>query len=290
MMHTELMVLPQHGVIKHGTEVVEYEHDLDDSEEYDDAEVAETFADVSADVQALELRYTADRERCETAIGKLNNANGDIILELNILHAKLIKLQADMEESDDLEDQANAADLKKAMDETFVEDTDHETRDNEADADRDDAQARAQRNILIAKCNKIYKAIARSTHPDKCRNMSDAEKSRRREMFLAARALLSSFDIEALELIHLELYGKTFEPINLVQRLIRARQKREDLRKKIEAMQHTPEWQLFCVYLRFGEEVAISQHRMGLEHALNGLRQMVSQLENPQPDSNTYWA
>lgn len=291
MTHTALMVLPQHNVVKHNTnEVAEYEQELYDGEVPYGAEEVESYEDIVAETAALKLRYEADKERCDKFITTVTEANKDILAEINLLHAKLIRHQIDLEESDDLEDQANAADLKKTLGDHFEdEDTDHETRDNEDDADRMDDYERQTKAVIAKKCKKVYKAIARATHPDKCRHLPKAEAQRRNQLFIAAKDLLAKNDLDGLELIHVELYGKTLEPINLIQRLILARTKREEARIKFEELRESQEWRLYCIALRHGPNVAAEQYRMGLEQALTGLRQMVSDLENPQPDSNTHW-
>lgn len=285
MTNTQLMVLPQHPVVKQpSNEVAEYDalHD-------GDVEFGESLEEVQAEVAALELRYGADSERCTKVISKLNENNKELLTKINLIHAKLIAKQMELEDSDDLEDKANAEDLKKIMEESFGEDTDHETRDNEHDADIDDTLDRLNKAKMRDRCKRVYKAIARATHPDRCRNKSKEEKQRRQAMFLQAKELLLKLDLEGLELIHTELYGKTSEPINLMQRLLMARQKREELRKKMEELRGSPEWQLYCLSLHHGIDVADDQYRMSLEQTLHGLTQMLNDLENPQSETYTHW-
>lgn len=284
MMNTELMVLPQFPAVRSG-EVAELE---DDNAEYEYA--GESFEEIQEEVEALELRLDADKERLTIAINEMNKACGSEISKIAALQAKIELKIAELAASDDLEDQANAEDAQNKIKDAFEEDdTDHETRDNEADADAEDTVARWSRATLIKKCKAVFKAIARATHPDKCRKLPKEEAQRRAQLFLDAKGAMAKLDYEELEAIHIELFDKSHEPLNLVERLMRARQRREHLRRELEALRQSPEWSLYLLELRHGREVAIGQYRASLEQSIIGLTHMLKELENPGSESYTHW-
>lgn len=287
MTNTQLMVIPQLPAVLHqSTELVDA-NELNKLEE----EGGETLEEVLEEVAALELRYKADCERVTKVVDKLNSNNKPIIMEIERLNAELQSIIINMSESDDLEDKANAEDLQKLMDDNFEEDTDHETRDNEGDADQQAAHEAWSRVKLIQKCKAVYKAIARMTHPDKCRNMSEAEQLRRRELFLNAKACMARLDYEGLDAIHIELASKSHDPLNLIQRLLRARERRQELYRKMEALRQSNEWQLFAIAFHMGFNAADEQYGNHLKQTLEGLRQMVKHARMAQTgnDSNNHW-
>lgn len=289
MTNTQLMVIPQHPALL-GTAV-----SLADELEFQtlESEGGETLEEILEEVSALELRYSADCERVTKIIDKLNAKNKPLIMEVERLNAELQALLINMTESDDLEDQANAEDLKKILEDNFdQEDTDHETRDNESDADTQAEHERWSRSELIRKCKAVYKAIARMTHPDRCRHMSEQEQLRRRELFLKAKDAVSRLDYEGLDAIHIELASKSHDPLNLVQRLLRARERRQILYHKIEALRQSDEWKLFSIAFHHGEGVADAQYRYNLEQTLEGLRHMIAHAKGQSAtdsNSNNHW-
>ena len=287
MTNTQLMVIPQLPAVLHqSTELVDA-NELNKLEE----EGGETLEEVLEEVAALELRYKADCERVTKVVDKLNSNNKPIIMEIERLNAELQSIIINMSESDDLEDKANAEDLQKLVDDNFEEDTDHETRDNEGDADQQAAHEAWSRVVLAKKCKAIYKAIARMTHPDKCRHMSAAEQLRRRELFLNAKQALARLDYEGLDAIHIELASKSHDPLNLIQRLLRARERRQELYRKMEALRQSNEWQLFTIAFHMGFNAADEQYSNHLQQTLEGLRQMVKHARMAQTgnDSNNHW-
>ncbi|QZE56359.1 hypothetical protein pEaSNUABM20_00162 [Erwinia phage pEa_SNUABM_20] len=288
MTNTQLMVIPQQ------TALIISDVAFDEEAEFEalESEGGETLEEILEEVAALELRYSADCERVTKIVDKLNKNNKPLIMEIERANAELQALLINMAESDDLEDKANAEDLQKLLDDNFEqEDTDHETRDNEADADTQAEHERWSRAELIRKCKAIYKAIARMTHPDKCRNLSDDEQLRRRELFLNAKQAVARLDYEGLDLIHIELCAKSHEPLNLIQRLLRARERRENLYRKMQALRQSNEWQLFTMAFHYGETVADENYRVTLEQTLEGLRQMIAHARGAQSgnNSNNHW-
>lgn len=288
MTNTQLMVIPQlPAVLPQSNELVEAE-ELNRFEE----EGGETLEEVLEEVAALELRYKADCERVTKVIDKLNNDNKPIIMEIERTNAELQAIIINLAESADLEDQANAEDLQKLVDDNFEqEDTDHETRDNEQDADREANHASWSRAVLSKKCKAIYKAIARMTHPDKCRHLPNAEQLRRRELFLNAKLALARLDYEGLDAIHIELAAKSHDPLNLIQRLLRARERRQELYRKMEALRQSNEWQLFTIAFHMGFNSANEQYSNHLQQTLEGLRLMVKHARQAlsENDSNNHW-
>ncbi|UAW53275.1 hypothetical protein pEaSNUABM30_00157 [Erwinia phage pEa_SNUABM_30] len=287
MTNTQLMVIPQlPALLASSTELAD-EQQLDQLGE----EGGETLEEVLEEVAALELRYSADCERVTKVIDKLNKNNKPIIMEIERLNAELQSIIINMSESDDLEDKANAEDLQKLVDDNFEEDTDHEVRDNEGDADQQADHEKWSRAVLAKKCKAIYKAIARMTHPDKCRSMPQEEQLRRRELFLNAKLALARLDYEGLDAIHIELASKSHDPLNLIQRLLRARERREILYRKMEALRQSNEWQLFTVAFHHGVNIADEHYRDHLERTLEGLRQMVAHARAAQTgnNSNNHW-
>lgn len=289
MTNTQLMVIPQHPALL-GTSV-----SLADELEFQTLEIegGETLEEILEEVAALELRYSADCERVTKIIDKLNANNKPLIMEVERLSAELQAILINLAESADLEDQANAEDLKKILEDNFEQDdTDHETRDNEADADMGAEHERWSRTVLIQKCKAIYKAIARMTHPDKCRHLPDEVKMLRASFFLKAKEALSRLDYEGLDAIHIELCSKSHEPLNLVQRLLRARERRQNLYHKIEALRQSDEWRLFSIAFHHGEGVADAQYRHNLQQTLEGLRHMIAHAKGQSEtdsNSNNHW-
>ncbi|QZE59405.1 hypothetical protein MPK66_gp161 [Erwinia phage pEa_SNUABM_2] len=280
MTNTQLMVIPQLPVLyTDSTEMV-------DAVEQFEEDTGETLAEILEEVAALELRYGADCERVTKLVDGLNKEHRPIIAEIEILNNEIQAMVLSMANSDDLEDQANADDIKKVMEDAFVEDTDHETQDNEADADQMAEHEQWSRAVLARKCKAVYKAIARITHPDKCRNQSVEEALRRTKLFLEAKDALARLDYERLDAIHIELLQKSHEPLNLMQRLLRARERRQILYKKMERLRQSEEWSLYILSLHYGESTASEQYRVSLEQTLAGLRQMREHLNSVQSGAN----
>lgn len=280
MTNTQLMVIPQLPVPHTApTELV-------DAVEQFEEDTGETLDEILEEVAALELRYGADCERVTKLVDGLNKEHRPIIAEIEILNNEIQAMVVQMANSDDLEDQANADDIKKIMEEAFVEDTEHETQDNEADADMMAAHEQWSKTHLRKKCKAIYKVIARITHPDKCRNLPVDEALRRSKLFLEAKEALLRLDYERLDAIHIELLKKSHEPLNLMQRLLRARERRQILSKKMERLRQSEEWSLYILSLRHGESVASDQYRVSLERTLAGLRQMLEHMRSVQSGTN----
>lgn len=284
MTNTQLMVIPQLPVLY--TESAGVAETLEQIE----ADTGETLQEVLEEVAALELRYGADCERVTKLVDGLNREHRPIIAEIEILNNQIQAMVMQMAASDDLEDQANAEDLKKVMDEAFVGDTEHETQDNEADADSQAEHEQWSKFHLRKKCRQVYKAIARITHPDKCRHMSEEDQAYRNALFLAAKAALDCLSYEALDAIHIELLKKSHEPLNLIQRLLRARERRQILQKKMERLRSSEEWSLYILALRHGESIASDQYRASLEQTLEGLRHMLEHMRSVQSGTNhNHW-
>ncbi|QYW04492.1 hypothetical protein pEaSNUABM14_00167 [Erwinia phage pEa_SNUABM_14] len=281
MTGTELVVVAEHGLIVHGsTELAEYE----DQQAFEQAEADETLEDVKAEADALELRFTADRDRCTNCINKLNEFNRDRIAEVNRLTAILEAHQINLDESDDLEDKLAAEELRKEMEENFVvEDDDEATRDGMNAGE-------VEATLLQIKCKQVYRKIAKLTHPDRCRNLSVDQRAERQAIFLDAKLKLMVDDLEGLEQLLEKLTG-IVSNLNLMQRLLRARQKRDAYRKKIAMLQSSDEWQLYCVAMRYGLDTAHKQYQMGLDATIAGLQEMVNKITNPPEQSSfTHWA
>lgn len=284
MTNTQLMVIPQLPVpYTTSTEMV------DEVEQFEE-DTGETLDEILEEVAALELRYGADCERVTKLVDGLNREHRPIIAEIEILNGQIQAMVMQMAASDDLEDQANADDIKKAMEEAFVEDTEHETQDNEADADLMAEHEQWSKTHLRKKCKAVYKAIARITHPDKCRSLSVDDALYRTKLFLEAKGALERLDYERLDAIHIELLKKSHEPLNLMQRLLRARERRQILYKKMERLRQSEEWSLYILSLHHGESVASDQYRISLEQTLEGLRQMLEHMRGVQSGTNNnHW-
>lgn len=282
MTGTELVVVAGHDLIVHGsTEVAEYDNQqVDDVEE----EAEETLEDIRGEADALELRFNADRDRCTNCINKLNEFNRDRISEVNRLTAILEAHQINLDESNDLEDKADAEDLRREMEEKFqIEEDDDQTKAGLAAGE-------VEASLLAIKCKQVFRKIAKLTHPDKCRNLTVDQKYERQALFLDARIKLIAEDLEGLELLLEKLTGIVTN-LNLMQRLLRARQKRDAYRKKIVMLQSSGEWQLYCVAMRYGLDAAHSQYRASLEATIEGLQEMVNKITNPPEQSSfTHWA
>ncbi|QZE58723.1 hypothetical protein pEaSNUABM28_00166 [Erwinia phage pEa_SNUABM_28] len=280
MTNTQLMVIPQLPV------PVPPNMDLAEEVQQFEEATGETLDEILEEVAALELRYGADCERVTKLVDGLNATHRPIIAEIEITNNQIQALMLQMADSDDLEDQANAEDLKKLMDDNFVQDTEHETEDNEEAADREASNAIISKAILRKKCKALYKIIARITHPDKCRNLPAEEQKRRRELFLKAKEAVIRLDYEGLDAIHIELLKKSHDSLNLMERLLRARERRQDLYKKMERLRQSEEWSLYVLSLHYGESVASDQYRMSLEQTLAGLRQMLEHMRSVQSGAN----
>ncbi len=292
MTKTELMVLPQHPVVKHDhNAVAEYEVPDDD---FDPAQYsAETYAEILEEAEALELRFGADSERCDKLMKKFTQDNAELIAQINTVQAEMIRLQLEMEESDDLEDKANAEDLNKILGEAFSEeDTDKRTQEKMRQSDVKESLERMNLRKLEAKCRKIYKQIAKMTHPDKCRSLSEAQREERKQMFLLAKTALLRKDIDALCVIYEKVFGKSFDTPNLIERLIQARLKRDRLAKQLADLYTSPEWSLYCLALHHGRGVAGEQFRLNLEQTLRGLKAVLASIKGDDSDSdstNYHW-
>lgn len=288
MPNTELMVVTGQSLMKHDNTEVAAQDNVEEIEySADDAEFAQdNFEEVQRQVASLEMRLAADTERCETLIKKLNVSNAPLIANIERLHADLLAKQEAQAKSDDLEDQLEAEERKKAMD-ALLPDTEHETQDNEGDADSEAVDGILAAMDLHKRCGDVYRAIARGTHPDKCRHLPKDVREERNRLFIEARKAMDDLNYDLLEEIHMKVFAKAHSVVNLIERLMMARQRREQLRLQIEELRGTSEWQLFCLALRYGESVADEQYRKSLEQTLEGLTRMLNPSTSP---NNWTWS
>lgn len=278
MISNQLMVLPQLPAVFAS---------IDD--EHEDA-TEETLAQILSEISELDFQYTCNQERVSKLILGLNEKHRDIIEKIDAANLSLMELLERLSESDDLEEQLAAEDIKKAMNESLIEDTDHETQDNESIADSESKQETWTKEQLIQKCRQLYRIIARITHPDKCRNMTKEEQERRSDFFRQAKSAMASLAYELLEEIHLKLLHKSHSPLNLIQRLMRARQRRDELIQKIQQMLNSDEWQLYMISIQYDETTASDAYLTSLKQTLDGLMQTIASMTQPQTNETTHWA
>lgn len=278
MTNTALMVLPNYPAIKHSsTEVSTEVEDFEDGESEVDGE---TYEEVQQEIAALELRLGADTDRCMKVIEDLNKKNMPLLVQMQQLEAEILKRSEELMESDDLVDKVNAEEQKQILEDMFNDD-DEDTKDRLGQGDLEEQLSELK---LGKKCRAIFRAIAKGTHPDRCRHLPKEEIARRNQLFILAKEALKNNNYDALEKIHMEVFNKAYAKVNLIQRLMIARRRRDELEARMNELRESPEWQLFCVALRFGVDTANEQYRMSLQNTIIHMRSMLDSMNNTDDD------
>jgi len=281
MTSTALAVIPGQIAVRHtGTDVATEDEEWQERTQED----PETLEEIVEQIKFLESRLTYDTERSEAVAKYCNEKNGALIAQVELANAKLEMLTEALGQGD-LEDQANADDAAKALKDFYGEDdTTHETDDNALAADVDAIIEAANAARVKKRCSTIYKAIAGKTHPDKCRKMTEAKRAHMTKYFMDAQVAYLELNCIKLEDIYEQVFGKPYDQVNLMQRLVIARQRRDKLAKELKDLHDSDGWQLTCMAIRHGKHVAAEQYRMALENTLLGLNAMIDQLTSMGTD------
>lgn len=245
-----------------------------------DEVLIDQFEDTQADVERLEVELEFVQARIQETMFKLSADTKDIELQIIALKQELMDLQTQFEESDDFFEQENAKDIEALRRQIFPDDFDDEQSDVAYDENELSSEETAEEKTVTEirrQCKLLYKKIANRTHPDKVKKYDDLRKEQYRKIFIRAKDAYEDGDLDQLVKIHEELFGTPTKQVNLMERLIAARQRREELRYLIGELKQSGPWGMHQVEVTHGYNVALDAYKESLTNTLNHLKQLIAQ-------------
>ncbi|AQT28638.1 hypothetical protein YOLOSWAG_158 [Erwinia phage vB_EamM_Yoloswag] len=268
-------------MVPEGSRSVAVIEDEPQTEELDlDSETGQSeLEELAEDIDRLETMLNFDTERLNDFMKRVDDDCREENVEVMSLLSQISALHKEMSESDDLEQQAAAERVKKALNDEYGEDEDDEASRSHMAHDDDEEMSEADRqahNNYIEtkrKCDQIYRKIVLKTHPDKCGNTS------RLDVFREATTARMDMDLRKLERLYKRVYGHDYGKVSLIDQLIAARQRRDVLRAQIEQIRSMGAWQILQVSLMYDYTTALSTVRSNLHQQIHALREQLSTLE-----------
>lgn len=238
------------------------------------------FEELLEDVEALEFSKSMVEERAATTRKHMEGKFQDLVDKLEELaleyEEKMIR-EASILDDDDIDFEDESSDKSK-IDSDAEDDIDnlhgkdaHDRGDlfEEEDFDSDERVEAKEALSLRRQCKKLYTAIARLTHPDKTRNKM------RVKFFQQAVEAYANLNLEALEDIYISVTGRPSNKLNLFQRILSLRKRKQELEREIARIKQTTSYRLHILELEEGLEEAEIRFRNGLLHRISELNALI---------------
>lgn len=269
---TQLMVLDGHQLKIHGEQPEEHEEPQEQINEYD----RDALADMEEEIVMLSQTIEDDRERMHTFIRKVDNEVKDENEEISLLAMEIGKLQQELAQSDDIEDQQAAEEVNEVLEEYDLNEEDNDAPNRHADLEQEeelevDARVEAMENRRQLK--HIFKLITIKTHPDKCGHTSKLNH------YQAACVARDRNNLHGMKAIYKKVYGHEYGKSSLFERLEIARRRRDQLRQELSDIRSTGAWSMYQITLEHDFATAVNILRTNLHFQINAMRTMLSELQ-----------